>query len=77
MIEPTASPQAATEAAADVPHKYMYRFVLEKMDVGFYISVPCMPPQELPCVPGEISVMPMTIEEALARPDHAKWREAL
>ena len=40
-------------------------------------SVPCMPREELPGVLGDMSVMPRTIEEALARPDHAKWREAL
>ena len=40
-------------------------------------SVPCMPCEELPRVLGDMSVMPKTIEEALARPNHAKWREAL
>ena len=40
-------------------------------------SVPCMPSPEPPRVLGDMSVMPRTIEEALARPDHVKWREAL
>ena len=40
-------------------------------------SVPCMPSEKLPRVLGDMSVMPRTIEEALARPDHDKWREAL
>ena len=33
--------------------------------------------EELPRVRRDMSVMPRTIEEALALPDHAKWREAL
>ena len=40
-------------------------------------SVPCMPATEPQRSLGDMSVMPRTIEEALARPDHAKWREAL
>ena len=46
-------------------------------------SVPCIRREEYPRVLGDMSVMSHTIggsliiEEALARPDHAKWREAL
>ena len=37
-------------------------------------SVPCMPCAELPRVMGD---MPHAIEEALAQPDYAKWRDSL
>ena len=40
-------------------------------------TVPYMPSQEAPYVPGDMSRMPRTIDEALARPDADKWREAL
>ena len=42
-----------------------------------HTSVLCMAREELPRVRRDMSVMPRTIEEALALPDHAKWREAL
>ena len=41
------------------------------------ILVPYMPREEPPCVLGDMSVMPRTIKEALARPNHKKWRQAL